>query len=190
MRKKRHEKSSPRHHKNSPREKTDGGTFYWGFGKRAPVRKKNNLRVGIHTKYRKFTHSVLKNFVIHLAICTKLHVSKPRLHVTINDCGQLQTWHYTKLRTQFFCILQWSHTSYLRKLDKNMQHKATPHKCCIHTTLILVNWKWKHSLMGFVQRVCEFEKPYESFCLKPSIFWENCIKLTFSGCPWNFTIEL
>ena len=28
--------------------------------------------------------------------------------------------------------------------------------------------------------------PCESFCLKPSIFWENCIKLTFLGCPWKF----
>ena len=31
-------------------------------------------------------------------------------------------------------------------------------------------WKWKISLMGFVYRVV--------FCLKPSIFWEKCIKLT------------
>ena len=29
----------------------------------------------------------------------------------------------------------------------------------------------------------EFSKPCESFCLRPSIFWENCIKLTFLGCP-------
>ena len=32
----------------------------------------------------------------------------------------------------------------------------------------------------------EVKKPYESFCLTPSIFWENCIKLTFSGCPRKF----
>ena len=28
--------------------------------------------------------------------------------------------------------------------------------------------------------------PCESFCQKPSIFWENCIKLTFSGSPQRF----
>ena len=39
-------------------------------------------------------------------------------------------------------------------------------------------WKWKISHMGFVYlELHEFYKPCESFCLEPSIFWENCIKL-------------
>ena len=29
----------------------------------------------------------------------------------------------------------------------------------------------------------EISKPCESFCSKPSIFVENCIKLLLSGCP-------
>ena len=40
--------------------------------------------------------------------------------------------------------------------------------------------------MGFVYRVVWVLKPCESFCLKPFIFLENCIKLTFSGCPRKF----
>ena len=38
--------------------------------------------------------------------------------------------------------------------------------------------------MGFVYRLYEFQKPCESFRLKP-IFWKNCITLIFSGCPRN-----
>ena len=44
-----------------------------------------------------------------------------------------------------------------------------------------------------VYRVVWVLKPFESFCLKPSIFWENCIKLKFLGIwdtPENFTIDL
>ena len=49
------------------------------------------------------------------------------------------------------------------------------------------SWKWKNSLMGFVHRVCTSSKsPVNTFYLKPSIFWENCIKLIFSGCPRKF----
>ena len=40
---------------------------------------------------------------------------------------------------------------------------------------------------GFLYRVVRVLKALESFCLKPSIFWENCIKLTFSGCPRKFS---
>ena len=50
-------------------------------------------------------------------------------------------------------------------------------------------WKLKISLMGFVYRVVWALKPlwiFLSESLKPSIFWENCIKLTFSGCPRKF----
>ena len=50
-------------------------------------------------------------------------------------------------------------------------------------------WKWKMSLwVLFIFRVtCMSSKsPVNLFCLKPSIFWENCIKLTFSGCPRKF----
>ena len=47
-------------------------------------------------------------------------------------------------------------------------------------------WKSKVCLMGFVYRVVWVLKPCESFCLKPPIFWENCINLTFSGCPRKF----
>ena len=48
-------------------------------------------------------------------------------------------------------------------------------------------WKWKIPITGFLNRVIwVLYKPCESFCLKPSTFRENCINLTFSGCPRKF----
>ena len=46
-------------------------------------------------------------------------------------------------------------------------------------------WKWKIS-QSFVYGVVRVLKALWIFCLKPLIFWENCIKLTFSGCPRKF----
>ena len=39
-------------------------------------------------------------------------------------------------------------------------------------------------------KFCEFWKPCKFVRLKPSMFWEICKKLTFSGCPQDFTIGL
>ena len=49
--------------------------------------------------------------------------------------------------------------------------------------------KIKISLKDIVYRVVWVLKKHtcEYFCLKPSIFWENCIKQKFSGCPWKFS---
>ena len=49
-------------------------------------------------------------------------------------------------------------------------------------------WKWKISLMGIVHKSCmSSQSPCETFCSKPSIFVENCIKLTLSGCLREFS---
>ena len=49
-------------------------------------------------------------------------------------------------------------------------------------------WKWKISLMGIVHKSCmSSQRGCESFCSKPSMFVENCTKLTLSGCPREFS---
>ena len=51
-------------------------------------------------------------------------------------------------------------------------------------------WKWKNSLMGIVHKSCmSSQSPVNLFVRtsKPSIFVENCIKLTLSGCPREFS---
>ena len=53
--------------------------------------------------------------------------------------------------------------------------------------IVLVNGEnQKFRYWGLFIELYEFKKPCEFFCLKPSIFWENCIKLKFSGCPRKF----
>ena len=51
-------------------------------------------------------------------------------------------------------------------------------------------WKLKFSLrVLFINRVTSTSSKSptgESFCLRPSIFWENCIKLKFWGYPQKF----
>ena len=48
-------------------------------------------------------------------------------------------------------------------------------------------WKWKFSLMGFVYRVVSrVLKTVWIFLSETIKFLENCIKLTFSGCPRKF----
>ena len=49
-------------------------------------------------------------------------------------------------------------------------------------------WKLKISLMGIVHKSCtSSQSPVNIFVRKPSIFLENCIKLTLSGCPREFS---
>ena len=49
-------------------------------------------------------------------------------------------------------------------------------------------WKWKIYLIGFVYRVVRVLKALWIFFFfwNHPVFWENCIKLTFSGCPRKF----
>ena len=42
--------------------------------------------------------------------------------------------------------------------------------------------------MGIVHKSCmSSQSPVNLFCSKPSIFIENCIQLTLSGCPREFS---
>ena len=58
-------------------------------------------------------------------------------------------------------------------------------------TLVYSRVSWNLNLKPLVNRENEnilswvlfIELYLKSFCQKPPIFWENCIKLTFSGCP-------
>ena len=45
--------------------------------------------------------------------------------------------------------------------------------------------KMKNFSNGFCLQSC-VSSLVKHFCLKPSVFLENCIKLTFSGCPRKF----
>ena len=49
-------------------------------------------------------------------------------------------------------------------------------------------WNWKMSLISFVYRVVRVRttSPVNLFVWNHQFFWENCIKLTFSGCPRKF----
>ena len=131
----------------------------------------------------------------HLWLKLRVQLSLQQNNLGIREIVAKKLTFFIKLlliQDYISCFKQWSSLSPSWSSSLNNYH----YSCYYHylyyyysSQKLMYNfgklwWKWKISLMGFVYRVVRvLKKPRKSFCLKPSIFWENCIKLT---CPRKF----